>query len=455
MRNLGTSGSRLQKHSRVVWVIAGCLVASAVGAHGPYVSMTRTADGAVFVALTDAESGEELILSEGIASGTEATAGPGRVGGFEVVHESGHWFAFGGELACGRHASIWSWGPDPVGWSLVAAGGTPPDPRHEHVVWSEGDEVVWCSVGNPLVLHRFHRVDQRWYDEGERVHLTDEPSNQVIPLEDYVVWSTDDQELNILRKSDLALARFPNDAWAGYLVEAVGARHLRTSSGNVLEFGPDEQRIARYDFSEKVRFADFAVPTARGLSVASPELGSDHLGLPWLLLLGSWCAFAGFTWFQWSRSRTKQAAHFRDAASEVNVDAVPAGPDSPVRFDAISHWSEPLRVLVLSNQRSYASHELDELWDLHFIASPETLRAKRSRLIHGVNTEFNLLYGYDLIRRKRDENDRRKVTYYLAALPPHLAKSLQRNGVHQLHADDGSNGANSVAENSQQDTDRS
>ena len=85
MRNLGTSGSTLQKRSGLIGFIVGCMVASAVGAHGPYVSLTRSDGSAVVIALKDANSAAELKLSEVIASGAEATQGPGRVDGFSLV----------------------------------------------------------------------------------------------------------------------------------------------------------------------------------------------------------------------------------------------------------------------------------------------------------------------------------------------------------------------------------
>jgi len=67
-------------------------------------------------------------------------------------------------------------------------------------------------------------------------------------------------------------------------------------------------------------------------------------------------------------------------------------------------------------------------------------------MIQTVNTEFNLLFGYDLIRRKREAKDRRKVIYHLSAMPPNLVKLLQRNGMHQLHADHGTYRADGIPE---------
>ena len=148
-------------------------------------------------------------------------------------------------------------------------------------------------------------------------------------------------------------------------------------------------------------------------------------------------AFGGWVWYQ----RTASNAGGPSSEEPMKPMELPAA-----AVAAIAHWSEPLRALVISSKRHYTAAELDALWNIQNIESPETLRAKRSRIIQGVNTEFNLLYGYDLVRRKRDDNDRRKVLYHVAALPPNLAKSLQRDGVHELHANDGADGSDGVTE---------
>ena len=229
-------------------------------------------------------------------------------------------------------------------------------------------------------------------------------------------------------------------------MQAASAAFVRISDGNVLEFGDDEHRLNRYDYGEKVRFADFSELSESSAVVKVDDPAAQSMGLPWGLLILSWMAFGGWVWHQ-RRGRPVKLP------TGTAPEARPLVPSASVA--AIAHWSDPLRLLVLSTQRSYTAAELDALWNIQYIESPETLRAKRSRIIQGVNTEFNLLYGYDLVRRKRDESDRRKVLYHVAALPPNLAKSLQRDGVHEFHADDGADGSDGVTEDGEQNPDGS
>jgi hypothetical protein len=152
--------------------------------------------------------------------------------------------------------------------------------------------------------------------------------------------------------------------------------------------------------------------------------------------LGAW-------WWKGRRKRVRGVLPL--TASMLEGDAL----GSQDVVEGIAHWSEPLKAVVLSDQNVFTAAELDALFSIADIASPETLRAKRSRLIQGVNTEFNLLFGYELIRRKRDEHDRRKVLYMRSGLPPQLAKGLHRNRVHELHANNGAYGTDRVSKDSE------
>jgi hypothetical protein len=98
-------------------------------------------------------------------------------------------------------------------------------------------------------------------------------------------------------------------------------------------------------------------------------------------------------------------------------------------LSSIAHWSPVLRLILLQEKRFFTTAELDALLGIDDIASPETLRARRSRIIQTVNGEFNLLYGMDLILREREKEDRRKSLYRIAFLPPALQKYLQRHGL--------------------------
>ncbi len=401
-----------------------------------YMESRQLDEGGNRIVIRSGSTERTFELVAGVVPGLHPDEGPGAVRPHHLVDWNGQWWAFGGELACGRHASVWKWNPDSVAWERVMAAGTTPDPRFDYVVWQDGGKAVWCSLAEQLETWDFDLASGRW-KSGVRGGTFKASSTGRFVLDDYVVWVAGDQDLVVLRKADGWVAEFPSDAWAGHLMQAASAAVVRTSAGNVLEFGQDEHRLNRYDYGEKVRFADFRAPVEMGAVRPSNEGGAESLGLPWGLLVLSWVGFGGWVWYQ----------------RNVQPEPLPSdpGPKESVSLPAssvasIAHWSEPLRSVVLSSKRSYSAVELDVLWNIHNIESPETLRAKRSRIIQGVNTEFNLLYGYDLVRRKRDDNDRRKVLYHVAALPPNLAKSLQRDGMHQLHTDDGSDGSDRVTE---------
>jgi len=142
-----------------------------------------------------------------------------------------------------------------------------------------------------------------------------------------------------------------------------------------------------------------------------------------------------------------------DGADEAAVLERLAAVAEGVEWASIAHWSPALRLVLLQEQRVFSTAELDAMLGIEDIASPETLRARRSRIIQMVNAEFNLLYGMDLILRDRDREDRRKSVYRLAHLPPTLQKFLHRNGMHQFHANDGTDRSYSVSEDSEEHAD--
>jgi hypothetical protein len=102
-------------------------------------------------------------------------------------------------------------------------------------------------------------------------------------------------------------------------------------------------------------------------------------------------------------------------------------------LSSISHWSPMLRLILVQEKRVFTTAEFDVLLGIDDINSPETLRARRSRIIQTVNGEFNLLYGMDLILRDREQEDRRKSLYRIAHLPPALQKYLHKHGLSGAH----------------------
>jgi hypothetical protein len=195
------------------------------------------------------------------------------------------------------------------------------------------------------------------------------------------------------------------------------------------------------------------------------SLTPSFLGAGWLLFLVTCVAWSWqHGWSRWSRRLERVSL----VGGMPGVSSPPAGADAEeeeavrirlaavaegVEWASIAHWSPALRLVLLQEQRMFTTSELDAMLGIEDIASPETLRARRSRIIQMVNAEFNLLYGMDLILRDRDMEDRRKSVYRLAHLPPTLQKFLHRNGMHQLHGYDGADRSYSVSEHREEHAD--
>lgn len=368
----------------------------------------------------------------------EINSGPGKFNPNSAFVFQGEWHVAGGERSCGAHGELWKW--QGSNWTPVHLKSPQPNPSKPHVAWSEDDHLVWLELDRSLIWHEYHPQTQGWLMDQRSANGPWIPESTPLVLEDYVVWASANSDLYILNKISGEMAHFPNDAWASYLLQAEQASFLRISDRNVFEFGQNVHRMNRYDFNEKVRFADFKQVFRQEDAFEINGLGRASW-IPWVLLVLSWSFFLSWQWTH-SKLRSKQ----RRFDSLERIEEVPPPVVESERAAGIAHWSIPLKLLVLSNRKKFSSAEIDELFDLTEILSPETLRAKRSRMIQSVNTEFNLLFGYDLIRRKREDKDRRKVVYHLSALPPNLAKMLQRNGMHEFHADDSPNRADSITE---------
>ena len=233
------------------YVIAtmACAWASAVAWGGQKTTTSVTRDlltGNHQAALHAPGMDEPFELTDGVLPGQAPDDGPGVLRAQQVVDWDGNWWAFGGELACGRHPGVWKWSPAGEGWERVMAEGSVPDPRVDYVVWRSGEEAVWCSFSDQIQMWRFNFASNRW-ERGS--HGGEFPKASMAPfvLDDFVVWVAGEQDLVVLRKSDGWVAEFPSDAWAGHLMQAALAPVVRTSEGNVLEFGSEENRLNRYD----------------------------------------------------------------------------------------------------------------------------------------------------------------------------------------------------------------
>lgn len=344
----------------------------------------------------------------------------------------------------GTHpGSVWNWHLGNAQWQEQVMTGELPDLAAPHADFMDGAKLKRLTMGAELELHELDLATGEWLQRLQSQESSWTPTAGPFDLREFVVWSSVGQTLHIFNKQTLQLASFPSDAWAAHLESAAEADLLRVVEPNVLEFGTSPTSLNRFDFNEKVRYASFSTPFSGAPDeTAAGQRGGVFTSWSFWLLMGTWMALGGW-WWKGRRKRERGvlpiAAGMFEGDALATLDVV----------EGIAHWSEPLKAVVLSDQNVFTAAELDALFSIADIASPETLRAKRSRLIQGVNTEFNLLFGYELIRRKRDEHDRRKVLYTRSGLPPQLAKGLHRNRVHELHANNGAYGTDRVSKDSE------
>ena len=253
-------------------------------------------------------------------------------------------------------------------------------------------------------------------------------------LEDYVVWAGVGEDLVWLSKADLSTATASAKTWREELLLMGRESGWIWNQGNTLYRGNDSAAIM-LELGGMANDLTFAPLHQSGW------MTSREVHIPWMY--GGWglftCALMVWGWREWQwRSRSTSQVESGPSRAEGGI-----GWSSPEQerlherletlvdgngLSSIAHWSPALRMILLQEKRFFTTAELDALLGIDDIASPETLRARRSRMIQNVNGEFNLLYGMDLIVREREKEDRRKSLYRIAHLPPALQKYLKRNG---------------------------
>ena len=72
-----------------------------------------------------------------------------------------------------------------------------------------------------------------------------------------------------------------------------------------------------------------------------------------------------------------------------------------------------LKLLLAQAGQELKTGELDALFGLDDLESPETRRSRRSRSIQVANLEANALYGRSIIERTKSASDKRIVVYQI------------------------------------------
>lgn len=81
--------------------------------------------------------------------------------------------------------------------------------------------------------------------------------------------------------------------------------------------------------------------------------------------------------------------------------------------DDVTRLSELTLTVQNSELRQLETEELDAMLGIDHLQTPETLRSQRARMISRVNTEYQVLYGQDLIVRGQSPEDRRRSVYFI------------------------------------------
>ncbi|MDA0728634.1 MAG: hypothetical protein O3B70_05430 [Bacteroidetes bacterium] len=81
--------------------------------------------------------------------------------------------------------------------------------------------------------------------------------------------------------------------------------------------------------------------------------------------------------------------------------------------EASVRLSELTLTVQESDLRQLETEELDALLGIDHLQTPETLRSQRARMVSRINTEYQVLYGQDLVVRGQSPEDRRRSVYFI------------------------------------------
>jgi hypothetical protein len=334
-------------------------------------------------------------------------------GAFPIIHK-GAFHLIGGYGFWRNHADWITFMPALGEWEINRVGGEVPEDQAVHACWKTGDTLHWLGLDalseGELRTTQWRVLDlasKQWSVRG----ILDFPEGQgwrtVFELEHFIVLLDGSNGFALLRKSDGHVAIESANQWAVELWEVLHKPGVFSNAGDVLQWTTPEGELWTWNFGEHADsevFLDYFIPSA------SEEPKSQY---PEWLVFPLIAAAGGGMAILWLRRKPRRI--------EPEVErAVLASRESPVE-----HWSPALRALLQHPNRELVTSELDELLGISDASSPETLRARRARTIQAVNAEFELLFGYTLIQRDREQVDRRKVIYRLAAAPSMVRKMLK------------------------------
>ena len=339
-------------------------------------------------------------------------------------------YALGGRGFWNAHAKLVEFVPSTGEWELQPCVNAP-----EHVMggltWYE-EEVEQVVAIDPMdtdlpdwnkcrVVHALSMDSLTWRELGMvnkslDVHFRDR-ATRAFDLPEHFVWLGLHKSI-ILRKRDMravlttdfnrssmaSLTPF-SDGSKGHLLTTVDSGFVRM----VQLAGPRAQERILMEIDVAASFSkmedealDFVVPREHH---AAPNPLENESSTPYglLLLSAGFLLLGGYILGRGAK-----------AESPVVKEAVPR----PAAFSAevsssIDNFSLLTSRFILEGEGEMDTAKLNAFLGLDVDQSEETKRARRAQCIRDVNQEYKLVYGVELIHRKRDEADRRRTTYII------------------------------------------
>lgn len=225
----------------------------------------------------------------------------------------------------------------------------------------------------------------------------------------------------LIDKRTASILSFEVDGWPEMLAdfEILGATWRVT--GDIVQV-VNEEEMMQFDFGEK---AVLPHQTISPPQVDAPQnfWSSIAGGIPFrslfggLLLLFVVTAGIGFL-----RRRQRQRIK---GGIRIEVSSKSQGRQAGERETVDYGFSDSFLEIVNRSSDIISMEDFDELAHGGEKLSPESQRARRSKLFREVNAESKLVMGYDLLVRERDPQDRRKVRYRIQSLPPRIQRIVQ------------------------------
>lgn len=300
---------------------------------------------------------------------------------------------------------------------------------HEVILWSNSSRamVLWNGTiwSSDLEEVNWEKIN------GTPLSLKGFTERGFVQTESYLFYWGNEASLLIDKRSG-RIQRYLDDNWPSLLQEfetlgtewIVEGDFVRVGNGmNEVRFGLSQKANLSRDFLFQGLEDPLEAETVDGdegllFEVLTNPVVCIVLGLLIGGLMGSW-----FRW--WSAKHKVKAA----AAGEPLQKSALGKEGSLMGASVAQHFSlgvsPEFETLALRTAEVLSTEEFDVLIGNELELSPESLRSRRSKAIRSINSEAQLVLGYDLIERERDLLDRRKVTYRIRPVPPRIINSIQ------------------------------